>query len=111
MKPAPDRDQKPPERDVVRHARETHRPEEDRFEGSEPVEAILGHHATGFRVALAAPVERRPFDLEPEPTAGGVEDAHAFRDDFFADAVAGNRRNAVLHRGPPCALIREKTEP
>src|SRR5262249_56867087 len=100
-----------PERDVVRHAGESHRAEEDRLELSQPLEAVLGHHATGFRVALAAPVERRPLDLEPEPPAGGVEDAHAFGHDFLADAVARNRRNAVLHRGPPYALIREKRSP
>src|SRR5262249_52410345 len=111
MKSAPDRNQEAPQRDVVRHSGESHRAEKDRLELSKPLEAVLGHHAPGFRVALAAPIERRPLDLEAEPPAGGVEDAHAFGHDLLADAVAGNRRNAVLHRSPPCALIREKWSP
>src|SRR6266545_2771171 len=101
VEPAPDRDQEAPERDVVRHAGEPHRAEEDRLELPEPVEAILGHHAAGLGVALTAPVERRPLDVEAEPPAGGVEDAHALGDDFLADPVAGNRRDTMPHRSPP----------
>src|SRR6267143_294531 len=111
MKSAPDRDQETPQRDVVRHAGESDGAEEDRLEVSKTIEAVLGHHAAGFRVALAAPVERRPFDLESEPPTGGVEDAHALGHDFLADSIAGNRRDAMLHRSPPCTLIREKRSP
>src|SRR5207249_6202786 len=101
MKSAADRDQETPQRDVVRHTGESDRAEEDRLERSKTIEAVLGHHAAGFGVALAAPVERRPLDLESEPPAGGVEDAHALGHDFLADSVAGDRRDTMPHRSPP----------
>src|SRR2546422_820988 len=88
---------KSPERDVVGHAGESDGAEEDRLELPEPVQTVLGHHAAGLREALAAPVERRPLDVEAEPAAGGVEDAHALGHDFLADPIAGDRRDAVLH--------------
>ena len=104
MEAAPDRDQKAPERDVVRHTGKSHGAEEDRLERPEPVETVFRHHAAGFGVALAAPVERRPLDVEAEPAARGVEDAHAFGHDFLADPVAGDRGDTVSHRIPPSAL-------
>ena len=50
---------------MVGHAGEADRAEEDRVEAAELVEAVLGHHLPGLRVALAAPVE--PRQLEPKP--------------------------------------------
>src|SRR5262245_22830613 len=70
MEAAPDRDQKAPERDVVRHTGKSHGAQEDRLERSEPVEPVFRHHAAGLGEALAAPVERRPLDVEAEPAAG-----------------------------------------
>src|SRR5207245_11091084 len=111
MKSAADRDQEAPQRDVVRHAGESDRAEEDRLERSQTIEAVLGHHAAGFGIALAAPVEHRPLDLESEPPAGGVEHAHALGPDFLADSLAGDRRDAMLRRSPPCSLIRDDRTP
>src|SRR5438876_261901 len=59
MEPAPDRDEKPPQGDVVRHAGEPDGAEEDRLELPKLVEAVFRHHSAGLRVALAAPVEGR----------------------------------------------------
>src|SRR3972149_5982506 len=95
--PAPDRDQEPPRRHVVGHTGEADRAEEDGLEPPELVEAVLGHHAPGPRVALAAPVERRPLEVEAEPAAGGVEDAHALGHALLADPVAGDHGDPVSH--------------
>ena len=97
MEPAPDRDEKPPQGDVVRHAGEPDGAEEDRLELPKLVEAVFRHHPAGLRVALAAPVECRPLELEAEPAAGGLEDARAFGHDLFADPVAGNYGDLVSH--------------
>src|SRR5262249_59665913 len=97
MEAAPDRDQETPERDMVRDTRKSHGAEEDRLELPEPVEPVFRHHAAGLGVALAAPVERRPLDVEAEPASGRVEDAHALGHDFFADSVTRNRGNTVSH--------------
>src|SRR5207245_10588204 len=106
MKSAADRDQEAPQRDVVRHTGESDRAEEDRLERSKTIEAVLGHHAAGFGVALAAPVVRRPVDLESEPPAGGVADGTDLAHDLIADSVDGGRRAAVLLRKPPYHCMR-----
>src|SRR5437773_641652 len=67
MEPAPDRDEKPPQGDVVRHAGEPDGAEEDRLELPKLVEAVFRHHPAGLRVALAAPVEYRPLEPWPRP--------------------------------------------
>src|SRR5262249_19944061 len=97
MEAAPDRDQETPERDVVRDTRKSHGAEEDRLELPKPVEPVFRHHAAGLGVAFAAPVERRPLDVEAEPASGRVEDAHALGYDFLADPVAGDRGDAMSH--------------
>ena len=95
-----DRDEEPPERDVVGHAGGADRAEEDRVAGPELLEAVLGHHPPGLREALAAPVELGPRELEPEPPRRRLENALALGHDLLADPVAGNHRDAMAH-GPP----------
>src|SRR5262249_38822576 len=58
---------------------------------------VLGHHATGLGVDLAAPVVDGPLDLEAEAPPGRVEDTHALGHHFLADAVAGNGCDAMFH--------------
>src|SRR5207244_5149073 len=92
---AADRDQEPPERDVVGYAREPNGAQENRLELPELVETVLGHHSAGLRVAPAAPVERRPLEIAADPAAGGVQHALAFGHDLLTDPVAGNHRRPV----------------
>jgi len=82
---------------VVGHAGESDRAEKDRLELPERVETILGHHPSGLRVALAAPVEGRPGEVEAEPAPGGVEDALALGHDLLADPIARNDGDRVSH--------------
>src|SRR5213593_2310361 len=87
---------------MARHPGKPHRAEEDRVELPELVEAVLGHHAAGLRVNLAAPVEDRPLELEAEPPAGRLEDPNALGHDLLADPITRNHCYAVSHAVPPC---------
>src|SRR5438876_844519 len=71
--------------------------EEVRLDRPKLAETVLGHHPAGLRVALAAPVERRPLELGAEPPPGGVEDARALGHVLFAGPVAGNYGDLVSH--------------
>ncbi len=98
---AADRDQEPPERDVVGHAGESHRAQVDRVEAAELLEPVLRHHAPGPRVDLAAPVELLPRELYAEAAPGRLEHPDPLGQDFLADTIAGNDRDPMRHREPP----------
>src|SRR5262249_15253349 len=105
-----DRNEKAPERNVIGHARMAHSAEEDRVKWFELRDTVFRHHAAGFDVALAAPVEMAPVECKTEALAGGFEHADALGDDFLANPIAGNHRDHVsFHRAgwlASCALSR-----
>src|SRR5260370_30478308 len=67
-----------------------YRAKEDGVEGPELLESVLRHHAAGFQVALAAPVEFLPGERKTKAPRGGFGDANSLGNDFPADAIAGN---------------------
>ena len=82
---------------MIGDTRKTDRTKKDGLELAQLLEPVLRHHATGLRVRLARPVERRPLEVEAELLADDVEHAGGRRDDLLADAVAGNERDLVTH--------------
>jgi len=102
---AADRDEEPPQGNVVRHAGKAHRAQVDGLEATELLEPVLRHHAAGARVHLAAPVEVGPREIHPEAAPRRLEHPDAFGQDFLADAVAGNDRDPMRHQ---CLLNAER---
>src|SRR5437588_763507 len=87
-----------PERDMVGHVGRAHGAEEDRIKALQPLEAAVGNVLPGFEVALGAPVEVREFELEAIGRA--LQHLDARGDYLVADAIAGNRGDAVrFHAG------------
>ncbi len=83
---------------MVGHPGKAHRAEVDRLEPPQLGQAVLGHHAPGACVDLAAPVEVLPLELDPEATPGRLQHPDAFGQHLLADTVAGNHRDSMLHR-------------
>ena len=81
------------------------RAEQDRVLVAQRVEAVLGHHDAMPAVVVAAPVEVLEHELQSafvgqclqQPTTGG--------NDFLADTVAGDGRNAIGLHGLTPAII------
>ena len=69
LEAAADRDQQPPQRDVVGHAGIADRAEKDRVVEAQLVEPVLRHHPAGLGVGLAAPVEFAPFEARSRSAA------------------------------------------
>ena len=88
--PAADRDEEAPERYVVGHPGEPHRPEEDRVEPGEAVEPVGGHHPAFGPVRLAAPGEVLPGEVDPVAAGRGLHRPDPLRRDFPADPVSGD---------------------
>ena len=93
---APDRDQQPPERDVVRHAGIADRAEKDGIVGPQLVEPVLRHHPAGLGVGLAAPVEFVPLEAEAVGPRRRLHRGNALRHHLAPDAVAGDHRDPIL---------------
>jgi hypothetical protein len=97
-----DRDQQAPQGNVIGHARPTDSPEEDALESLELLHAVVRHHLAGLHQTVARPVEIGEFELEVEAPRRGLQNPHAFRQNFLADSVSRNERNLVLgHHNPP----------
>src|SRR5580692_3458857 len=90
---APDRNQKPPQRDMIGNAGVANRPEEDAVERPQLTEAVVRHHFPGLLVGFAAPIKGLPMAAKLEALASCFEDANAFGNHFFADAVSGDDRD------------------
>ncbi len=101
---APDRDEQAPERDVVGNAGESHGAEEDRVVAADLCQAVVGHHLPVLAVVLAAPRLLVPLQREPELAPRGLQNALAFGNDFLADAVPGDHRDAMPGNGPSPVL-------
>src|SRR5438105_2771348 len=84
------RDEQSPERNVIGHRRKPDRAEKDRVVMANLFEPVFRHHASVFGVVLAAPWLFVPREANAEPAGRGLKYAHAFRHNFFADAVAWN---------------------
>ena len=70
----------------------------DRVEAAEARERVVRHHAAALEVVLRAPGQLLERAGEAEAAGRRGHDAHAFRDDLVADAVAGDGRDAIrLH--------------
>src|SRR5260370_4175431 len=76
-----------------------YRAKEDGVEGPELLESVLRHHAAGFQVALAAPVEFLPGERKTKAPRGGLGNANSLGDDFPANAIAGNGGDFVSFGG------------
>ena len=95
-----DRQPQSPERHVIGHVRRADCAEEDRVERLELLEPALGDVVAVLQVVVAAP--RKVLDLQPEAAVAAGEHLEHFqagRDDLDADAVAGNRGDAVSRTG------------
>ena len=85
-----------PERDVIGDVRGADRAEVDGIKAAQPLEAVRGHHPAVPAVVGGAPVEG--CDLETQlglARAQGLEHLEPGRDHLLADAVPGNRRDAM----------------
>ncbi len=73
--------------------------EEDGVVRGELFEGVGGHHGAVLEVIFGAPIKVGEVEVEGELLAGGAEDVEGGWDDFLADAVAGDDRDAeVAHR-------------
>ena len=72
----------------------------DGIEAAQPLQPVFGHHASVLAVIIRAPGKAFHVQLQPGlARLQGVEDSQARRDDFSADAVAGNGGDPVLSHG------------
>src|SRR3954470_11861610 len=81
---------------MVRHRRPTHCTQIDRIVPLDLVQSVLGHHAAGAVVAVTAPIQVIPGELDAEPRGYGVEHADALRHHLLADTIAGDDSNPVF---------------
>src|SRR5947207_837099 len=100
---APQRDQEPPERDMIRHAGVADRTEKHGIVGPQLIEPVFRHHAAGLGVGLAAPVELAPLQRKAVAPRCRFQRVDALRHDFAPDAVAGDNGDPICsgHRLPP----------
>src|SRR6185437_7712989 len=91
----PDRQQQPPQRDVVGHGRRADGAEVDRVVPGQRAQAVVRHERARAGVVIAAPGQVRPLEAA---RMGRLEHADALRDHLRADAVAADDRDAVRHR-------------
>ena len=98
-KPLPEREDQIPRRDVIGDARVADRAEVDRVELLDDGEPVLVHHPAGLQVVVAAPGQLGELAAEVALFRRHVENAHPGRNDFLADAVAGNDCNAISLHG------------
>src|SRR5690242_12665022 len=94
---------------MVGYAWIANRPEKDRVERPKLVEPVFGHHAAGFRVGFAAPVEFPPFQRESVTPGCHFKDCDPFRHDLAPDTITGNDRNTIVFRHSIC--LRSKKIP
>ena len=80
---------------MIRDAGEADGAEKDGVVTADTVEAVVRHHASVAREVLAAPRVLVPVELEAVLAARRFQDALALGDDFLADAVACNDRDAI----------------
>src|SRR6267378_2245894 len=90
---AADRNQQAPERNVIRHTGMSHSAKEDGVKRPELLQAIGGHHLSGFDVSLATPIERVPVELESKAVSCRFQHSDAFGHHFFSDAISRNDCN------------------
>src|SRR5580704_11663020 len=107
-KSAANGNKKAPQGHMIGNARMSHGSKKDCVKGTQLLQPVGGHHLSGTKVGLAAPVERMPIDPKPEKGAGGFNDADSFRHDLLTDTIPGNDRDMEgLHRSQcPCAVSR-----
>src|SRR5205085_8802174 len=91
----PQRDQEPPERDMIRHAGIADRTEKHGIVGPQLIESVFRHHAAGLGVGLAAPVEFAPLQRKAVAPRCRFQRVNAFRHDFAPDAVAGDNGDPI----------------
>ena len=95
MEAAANGDQKPPERDVIGNAGIADGAEEYGIVRRKLIEAIFRHHAAGFEIRFAAPVEIFPGDGKAELARGGLDGFDSLGNYFLADTIAGERGNLI----------------
>jgi hypothetical protein len=97
--PAAKRQQQLAGGDVVRDLRIADGAKVDRVERHQLIGRVGVHHPAVAHVEVAAPRERRELQREASARGRRLQDIDACRDDFLADAVAGEHCNAMrLHR-------------
>jgi hypothetical protein len=69
------------------------RAEVDGVVPGDAIQPVLRHHPSKPRMMIAAPVEMIPGEIEAEDTRRGLDDFHAFRNDFLADPVSFDDRD------------------
>src|SRR6266699_2263921 len=85
-----DGDQESPKRDVIRHAGMPNGAEEDSVERPQLLQAIGGHHLSGFNVSFTTPIEGVPVQSKTKALPCYFQHANAFRHYFLSDAVSGD---------------------
>jgi hypothetical protein len=101
VEPAAEVDEQPPGRDVIGNdGRIACGAEIDGIELAQDVGRVVGAHLAVRLVPVAAPREFLPLEAQPVLRRHGLEHAHAFRDHFAADAVAGDHRNRMFFHVP-----------
>ena len=93
------RNQEAPERNVVRHAGEAHRAQQDGVERAQHLDPVLRHHPAGLAVGFAVPAEMLPVETDIEAPACGLQHPHGLGHDLVADAIARNHRNSIVRHG------------
>jgi hypothetical protein len=80
---------------VIGHTWIADRPEVDRVELQQLIDAVDIHHSPGLQVVVAAPRDLSEFAGEPTLFGGEVEDLDTGGNDFLPDAVAGDHCDTV----------------
>ena len=84
---------------MIGNIRVSNSAEENGVKGPELRDAVRGHHSSGFDIGFAAPVEAFPGNEEPKALCCSFQNQHAFRHNFFADAISRNNRDVESSHG------------
>ena len=92
---APDRDQQPPQRDVVGHVRPPDGAEQDRVTVPQPLQPVRSHHPAVLHEVVAAPRVFGRLEAESIPLARRLQHLQRGRRDLTTDPVPGHDGNAI----------------
>jgi hypothetical protein len=105
LETAADRNEQPPQRDVIRHAGVADRAEEDGVVVTELFEPVFRHHATRPPIRFAAPVKVIEAEVDSESPARGFQHTQSLGDYFLPDAIPGDHGNTIgLHGISPARM-------
>ena len=85
---------------MVGHSGITHCAQVDGIKGTQLIETIFRHHASGLEISLATPIETLPGERQIKTATRGLEHTNALGNHFSPYAVSFDHRYFVVLQDP-----------